>query len=170
MKLIEIGATAKGRTQLMAVISSEANLRQLDRFKEISARLAKATGLTDAQARELATEGRAVVWIDFGLYSTEVGHAQTAPLMPYRAVTDESAEMGFIRDNVIFLLVSNMNPDGTTLVVDWYMQHVGTPCQDTSPPELYQKHAGHDNNHDWFMFNLPTSRNVAEQLYVEWFP
>ena len=169
MKLIEIGATAEGRTQLMAVISSEANLRQLDRFKEISARLAKATGLTDAQARELATEGRAVVWIDFGLYSTEVGHAQTAPLMPYRAVTDESAEMGFIRDNVIFLLVSNMNPDGTTLVV-WYMQHVGTPCQDTSPPELYQKHAGHDNNHDWFMFNLPTSRNVAEQLYVEWFP
>ena len=79
MKLIEIRATAEGRTQLMAVISSEANLRQLDGFKEISARLAKATGLTNAQARELAAEGRAVVWIDFGLYSTEVGHAQTAP-------------------------------------------------------------------------------------------
>ena len=170
MQLIEIGATAEGRTQLMAVISSEANLRRLDRFKEISARLVHATGLADAQARELAAEGRAIVWIDFGLHSTEVGHAQTAPLMAYRAVTDESAEMRFIRDNVIFLLVPNMNPDGTTLVADWYMQHVGTPYQDTSPPQLYQKYAGHDNNRDWFMFNLPASRNVAEQLYVEWFP
>ena len=170
MTLIEIGATVEGRTQLMAVISSEANLRQLDRFKEISARLVHATGLTDAQARALAAEGRAIVWIDFGLHSTEVGHAQTAPLMAYRAVTDESAEMRFIRDNVIFLLVPNMNPDGTTLVADWYMRHVGTPYQDTSPPQLYQKYAGHDNNRDWFMFNLPASRNVAEQLYVEWFP
>ena len=115
MTLIEIGATVEGRTQLMAVISSEANLRQLDRFKEISARLVHATGLTDAQARALAAEGRAIVWIDFGLHSTEVGHAKTAPLMAYRAVTDESAEMRFIRDNVIFLLVPNMNPDGTTL-------------------------------------------------------
>ena len=170
MTLIEIGATVEGRTQLMAVISSEANLRQLDRFKEISARLVHATGLTDAQARTLAAEGRAIVWIDFGLHSTEVGHAQTAPLMAYRAVTDESAEMRFIRDNVIFLLVPNMNPDGTTLVANWYMQHVGTPYQDTSPPQLYQKYAGHDNNRNWFMFNLPASRNVAEQLYVEWFP
>ena len=57
MKLIEIRATAEGRTQLMAVISSEANLRQLDGFKEISARLAKATGLTNAQARELLLKG-----------------------------------------------------------------------------------------------------------------
>ena len=170
MTLIEIGATAEGLTQLMAVISSEANLRQLDRFKEISARLVHATGLTDAQARALAAEGRAIVWIDFGLHSIEVGHAQTAPLMAYRAVTDESAEMRFVRDNVIFLLVPNMNPDGTTLVANWYMQHVGTPYQDTSPPQLYQKYAGHDNNRDWFMFNLPASRNVAEQLYVEWFP
>ena len=170
MKLIEIGATVEGRTQLMAVISSAANLRQLDRFKEISARLVHATGLTDTQARELAAEGRAIVWIDFGLHSTEVGHAQTAPLVAYRAVTDESAEMRFIRDNLIFLLVPNMNPDGTTLVADWYMRHVGTPYQDTSPPQLYQTYAGHDNNRDWFMFNLPTSRNVAEQLYVEWFP
>ena len=170
MALVEIGETAGGRTQLMAIISSEANLQQLDRFKTISRRLAGARGLTDTEARQLAAQGRAVVWIDFGLHSTEVGHAQTAPLMAYRAVTDESNEMRAIRDNVIFLLVPNMNPDGTTLVADWYMQHVGTRYERTSPPELYQKYAGHDNNRDWFMFNLRESRNVARQLYGEWLP
>ena len=170
IRLVDIGRTAEGRTQLMAVISSSANMRHLDRFKGISRRLALSRDLSDAQARTLAAEGRSVVWIDFGLHSTEVAHAQTAPLVAYHTVTDESPEMRAIRDNVIFLLVPNMNPDGTTLVADWYMEHVGTPFERTSPPQLYQKYAGHDNNRDWFMFNLAESRNVATQLYREWFP
>ena len=170
IQLVDIGQTTEGRTQLMAIISSVANMERLDRFKAISRQLALARHLTDEQARELASEGRSVVWIDFGLHSTEVAHAQTAPLMAYRAVTDDSAEMQAIRDNVIFLLIPNMNPDGTTLVADWYMQHVGTAFEHTSPPELYQTYAGHDNNRDWFMFNLAESRNVATQLYDEWFP
>ena len=170
IQVIDIGLTAEGRTQLMAVISSVANMRRLDRFKAISSRLALSRDLGDAQARELAAEGRSVVWIDFGLHSTEVAHAQTAPLVAYRAVTDDSAEMRAIRDNVIFLLVPNMNPDGTTLVADWYMEQVGTPFERTSPPQLFQKYAGHDNNRDWFMFNLAESRNIATQLYQEWFP
>ena len=170
MALLDIGQTSEGRTQLMTIISSEANMQQLDRFKVIARRSANARGLTDTQARKLADEGKAVVWIDFGLHSTEVAHAQTAPLMAYRAVTDDSSKMRFIRDNVIFLLAPNMNPDGTTLVADWYMEHVGTRYERTVPPQLYQKYAGHDNNRDWFMFNLAESRNIARQLYVEWFP
>jgi len=170
IQLFDIGTTAEGRTQLMAVISSAANIRRLDHFKAISRRLALSEDLDEAQARKLAAEGRSVVWIDFGLHSTEVAHAQTAPLLAYHTVTDDSAEMRAIRDNVIFLLVPNMNPDGTTLVANWYRKHVGTPFEHTPPPQLYQKYAGHDNNRDWFMFNLAESRNVATQLYQEWFP
>ena len=170
IQLVDIGSTAEGRTQLMAVISSAANMRRLDHFKAISRRLALSSDLDETQARDLATEGRSVVWIDFGQHSTEVAHAQTAPLVAYHTVTDDSAEMRAIRDNVIFLLVPNMNPDGTTLVANWYREHVGTPFEHTSPPQLYQKYAGHDNNRDWFMFNLTESRNVATQLYQEWFP
>jgi hypothetical protein len=170
MQVVDIGKTAEGRTQIMAIISSEANMKQLGRWKEIAGRLAMARGLTDEQARALATEGKAVVWVDFGLHSTEVAHGQTAPLMAYKAVTENTPEMTFIRDNVVFILVPNMNPDGTTLVANWYMKHVGTPFERSSPPELYQKYVGHDNNRDWFMFNQPESRNIARQLYVEWFP
>jgi hypothetical protein len=170
LRLVDIGRTAEGRTQMMAVISSEENLRHLDRYQAIARRLALARGLSDEEAGRLAAEGRAVVWIDFGLHSTEVAHAQTAPLLAHRLVTDESDEIRRIRDRVVFLLVPNMNPDGTTLVANWYMNHVGTPYEKSPPPELYHKYVGHDNNRDWFMFNMPESRNVARQLYAEWFP
>ena len=70
MKLVEIGKTAEGRPQLMAIISSPANLAKLDRYKEISRRLSLADGLNDEQARALAKEGKAVVWIDGGLHAT----------------------------------------------------------------------------------------------------
>ncbi|MCI0408546.1 MAG: M14 family metallopeptidase, partial [Acidobacteria bacterium] len=170
MQLVETGKTAEGRTQLMAIISSEQNMKNLARYQEISAKLALARGLTDPEARALASQGKAVVWIDFGLHSTEVAHGQTAPLMAYRAVTEETEEMKFIRDNVVFLLIPNMNPDGTTLVANWYMKQVGTPFERSSPPELYQKYVGHDNNRDWFMFNQPETQNSGRQMYHKWFP
>ncbi|MPZ20413.1 MAG: peptidase M14 [Luteitalea sp.] len=174
MQLLEIGKTAEGRTQLMSIISSEANMKQLSRYKEIARALAlnrdeQGRPLTDERAAQLAQEGKAVIWIDFGLHATEVAHGQTAPWMAWRAVTEETDEMKFIRDNVIFILVPNMNPDGGTLVADWYMTHVGKPWE-MRLPELYQKYVGHDNNRDWFMFNQAESRNSARQLYHEWFP
>jgi hypothetical protein len=176
MKLVEMGRTAEGRRQVLAIISSEDNLRQLGKYKDIARRLALARPstssgslLTDDEARALAREGRAVVWVDFGLHSTEVAHGQTAPLMAFKVVTDESDEMRFIRDNVIFLLVANMNPDGTTMVASWYRENLGKPWEGRLP-ELWHKYVGHDDNRDWFMMNQPETRNSAKQLYTEWFP
>ncbi len=169
LTLVDIGKTAEGRTQLLAIISSEENLRNLARYKDISRRLALAQNLDEEHARALAREGKAVVWIDFGLHSTEVGHAQTAPLLAYKMVSEDTPEVRLIRDNVIFLLVPNMNPDGTTLVARWYMTHVGKPWE-MSLPELYHKYAGHDNNRDFFMFTQPETRNVGRVVYHEWFP
>jgi hypothetical protein len=170
MRLFEIGKTAEGRTMLLSVVSSEENLKRLDRYKTIAKRLALAKDLGDEEARALAKEGKAVVWIDFGLHSTERAHAQTAPLLAYQAVTEETEEMRAIRENVILVLIPNINPDGTALVVDWYKKVKGTPFEESSPPELYQKYIGHDNNRDYYMFNQPESRNVAKQLYTEFFP
>ena len=173
VRVVDMGKTTEGRTQVLAIVSSEDNLRQLDHFKSIARRLALARDgtrpLTDEEARALAREGKAVVWIDFGLHSIEVAHAQTAPLLLYKAVTDESREMRFIRDNVILLLVANMNPDGTTMVASWYRENLGKPWE-SRLPELWHKYVGHDDNRDWYMMNQVETRNSARQLYFEWFP
>ena len=173
MKLVDMGKTSEGRTQVLGVISSEDNIRQLGKYKDIARTLALAHAgdrpLTDDQARALARDGKAVVWIDFGLHSTEVAHGQTAPLMAFKAVTEESEEMKRIRDNVIFLLVANMNPDGTTMVASWYRENLGKPWE-SRLPELWHKYVGHDDNRDWYMMNQVETRNSARQLYTEWFP
>jgi hypothetical protein len=173
VRLVDMGKTTEGRTQVLAIVSSEDNLRQLDRFKSIARRLALARDgtrpLTDEDARGLAREGKAVVWIDFGLHSIEVAHGQTAPLLLYKAVADESEEMRFIRDNVILLLVANMNPDGTTMVASWYRENLGKAWE-SRLPELWHKYVGHDDNRDWYMMNQVETRNSARQLYSEWFP
>jgi hypothetical protein len=175
MTLVEIGRSVGGRPLRLAAISSARNLARLDRYKAIAAALARGRHpdgrpVSETDARALAREGRAVVWVDFGLHSSEVAHAQAAPLFAWRMVSGESPELQRLRDDVILLLMPNMNPDGTTQVAEWYMRHVGTPYERASLPELYHHYIGHDNNRDWYMLTQPESRAVARQLYHEWFP
>ncbi|MDQ6636092.1 MAG: peptidase, partial [Gemmatimonadota bacterium] len=47
MKLVEIGKTAEGRPQLMAIISTPQNLAKLNRYKEIAQKLARADGVSE---------------------------------------------------------------------------------------------------------------------------
>src|SRR5205085_11049455 len=59
MRLVDMGPTAEGRRQYMAVISSPENLKKLERYKEIARRLTLAEGLTEQQARALERAGKA---------------------------------------------------------------------------------------------------------------
>ncbi len=170
VKLFEIGKTAEGREMILSAISSEANMARLERYREIARRLADSRGLTDDQARALAREGRTIVWLDMGLHATEVAHAQVSAEVAMTIAGGETEELRRLRDNAIVLLMPVMNPDGLDIVTKWYRSNVGTPFETSPLPVLYQKHAGHDNNRDWFMQNLPETRNVTRQLYQEWFP
>ena len=53
LQIREIGKTAEGRTQLMVIVSSPANLKNLEHFRDISKRLALAEGLSGDDARAL---------------------------------------------------------------------------------------------------------------------
>src|SRR3954462_11825846 len=170
MKVVEIGKTAEGRPQLMAIITSPANFKKLDRYKEISRRLATVDGLTDEQARALAKEGKAVVWFDGGLHATEVLGAHQLIETVYQLVSRNDPEtLTFLNDLVI--LAVHANPDGMQLVSSWYMRERDPARRSTTAlPRLYEKYAGHDNNRDFYMSNLPESINMNSVLYSEWFP
>ena len=64
----------------------------------------------------------------------------------------------------------SLNPDGVDIVTRWYRRTLGTPFEGTSPPELYQKYVGHDNNRDWYIFSQPETRATIAQLHNVWHP
>jgi hypothetical protein len=169
VQLREIGSSVLGRPLLLLTISSAENLKNLDRYRSISEQLARAR-VDEKTAQALAIEGKAVVWIDAGLHASELAHGQMVPLLAHRVATEESAEMQAIRDNVIFLLMPNMNPDGLEIVRKWYTSQLDTRYELAPTPELYHHYVGHDNNRDFFMNNMPESRAVAEVIYNEWYP
>ena len=170
VQLLEVGKTSFGRSWYMALISSAENLNNVEHYKEIARRLAYPDGLSEEEARALAREGKAIVHIDGGLHSGEVAPAQHTIQLAYDLVTgDDDPEIAAILENVIFMLWFSMNPDGQTMVADWYRSNLGTPFEVSSMPQLYQKYVGHDNNRDGYMINQIESR-VVTRMVREWEP
>ena len=169
MRVEEIGKTAEGRPQLMAIVTSPENFKKLDRFKEIAKKLALAESLTDDEAHALAREGKAVVWIDGGLHATEVLGAHQLIETSYQLVSRNDPETLRILNDDIMLLV-HVNPDGMQLVSNWYMKDADTLKRNMNIPRLYQKYIGHDDNRDFYVLNQPETINDARIAYHEWFP
>ncbi|HEY1342511.1 MAG TPA: M14 family metallopeptidase, partial [Bryobacteraceae bacterium] len=178
MKLVDIGPTAEGRRQYMAVISSPDNIKKLDHYKEISQKLAHAEGLSEEQAHALAREGKAVVWIDGGLHASESVGSQQLMEWVYQMVSRTDPEtMRFLND--VITLCVQANPDGQELIANWYMrgsEKADAPLREpskrsmTNLPRLYAKYVGHDDNRDFYMSAMPETTNMNRQLFLEWFP
>jgi len=170
VKLVDIGKTEEGRSQYMLIVTSEANHKNLARYKEISQKLARAENLSPEEAKKLAAEGKAVVWMDGGLHANETVGAHQLIQMAYNLASKTDEETTKILDNVI-VLMTHANPDGQELQSDWYMREKDPKKRSLSGlPRLYEKYAGHDNNRDFFMLNLKETQNMGRQLFIEWIP
>lgn len=169
MVVQEVGKTAEGRGQLMAIVTSPENHRQLARYKDISARLAKGE-VSEADARQLAADGKAIVWIDGGLHATEVLGAHQLIETNYRLLSSNDPEiLRFLNDCIILMV--HANPDGMELVSNWYMRKADEKARSFGDiPRLYQKYVGHDNNRDFYMGAQAESMNIMRLQYREWFP
>jgi Zinc carboxypeptidase len=168
-KLVDIGMTEEGRHQYMLIISSPENIKNLEKYREISEKLARAEDLNEEEAKKLAGEGKAIVWIDGGLHATEVVGTHQLIETAWQLVSRTDRETTDILNNVIILLV-HANPDGQELVSSWYMRNNDPKKRKMNIPRLYQKYVGHDNNRDFYMLAMKETRNMSRQLYIEWFP
>jgi hypothetical protein len=168
VRLIEVGKTSFGRPWTAVLISSPANLAQLERWRGISRRLAHPQGLTDAEARRLAQGGKVFVDISGGLHASETAGSQHTPQLAYEILSRASEpEMRAVLDNVILFLWPSINPDGQDIVVDWCRAR--DEGKNPPPMELYQKYIGHDNNRDSYMLSVVESRVIA-RTWREWEP
>jgi hypothetical protein len=170
MVVVDIGKTEEGRTEYTAIITSPENQRRLPLIKEANRKLALADNLTDEQARQLARDGKPVVWIDGGLHATEVLGAQQLIETIYRLNTKSDPETLRILNDVV-ILCTLVNPDGMELVSNWYMREPDEKKRSTNGiPRLYQKYIGHDDNRDFYMMNMSETVNANRMMYREWLP
>lgn len=169
VSMVDIGETEEGRRQYMLVVTSPENMKNLEAYRSLSRKIALAEMDPD-EAMRLSKEGKAVVWIDGGLHSTETVSIHQLIETAYQLAERSDPETLEILDKVIVLLV-HANPDGHELVGDWYMRSDQPEKRSTSGlPRMYQKYIGHDNNRDFYMFNMKESRNMGRQLFIEWMP
>src|SRR4051795_9904790 len=129
MKVVNMGPTSEKNPFLEVFITSAANMAKLDRYREVNARLSDPRGLTEAQARVLAGEGKAIVVQSMSMHATEIGGTQMAPELAYDLLTRKDEDTRRILDNVIFIEVPSFNPDGQIMVTDWYNKQLGTPYE-----------------------------------------
>jgi hypothetical protein len=167
----EVGRSTQDRPLIVAFISSGSNIKNLEKYRQISAKLADSrTVRSPHEADELIKNGKAIVSISCSIHSTEIVASQMSMNLAYDLATANDPETKEILDNTILLLIPSPNPDGIQIVADWYRKTFGTRAEGSSPPELYHYYAGHDDNRDWFMMNLKETRAITKLFWQEWFP
>jgi Zinc carboxypeptidase len=166
----ELGKTTLGKPFVALTISSADNLRNLDHYLEIQRRLADPRLTTEPEAEQFIKDGKAVVLMTCTVHSTEVASTQTAMQFVYKLLSEDTPEHREILNNVIFLLVPSLNPDGQDLVVKWYRKYVGTPFEGAEPVEIYHPYVGHDDNRDWYMFTQVESQLTVNKVQNVWHP
>jgi hypothetical protein len=170
IKIYNMGPSTEGNPFLAVLVTSEANLKNLNNLKEINKKLADPENIGLEEIQPLISEGKAVVIQSMSLHATEIGGTQMSPEFTFDLITREDDEAQRIRDEVISIIVPSFNPDGQIMVTDWYNKWLGTDFEGSTLPFLYHKYCGHDNNRDAFMLNTIESNYMAELMFKEWPP
>ncbi len=166
-----IGTSTLGRTMIAAFISAPENIRSLEKYKAIQARLADPRKIaSDVERDELVRDGKTVVVISCSIHSTEIVASQMEMQLAYNLASANDPDTLSILRNTILILIPSPNPDGVDIVANWYRKTLGASSEGREPPELYHHYAGHDDNRDWFMLDLKETKVLTRLLWKEWFP
>lgn len=159
----------EGREQMLVVVSDEANIAKLERYKEITARLADPRKINDAEAQRLIGEGKAIYWASGSIHSPEQGSCEMLMELAYRLAVEDSALVEAIRKNVIVLITPALEVDGHDRSVDVYNYRKANPNKQAPPLLYWGKYVAHDNNRDGLGMALALSRNQMK-TFLEYHP
>ncbi len=171
MRVVELGPTVEGRTLIAAVVSTAANIARLAELRSGWAQIADPRGLDPAARERLLSALPSCALITAGIHANEVAGPQAALLLAHElaAAPDGSAEAEWLAHAVV-LIVPSLNPDGQDATVAWYRKYLGTPYEGSTPPFLFHRYAGHDNNRDFVYLTQPESRALNRFVYRDWHP
>lgn len=159
----------EGREQILIAVGDEAALAKLDRYKEITAKLADPRRIKDAEAQSLIGEGMALYWLSGSIHSPETGSPEMLMELAYRLAVEESPFIQAIRKNVIVLITPVLEVDGRDRMVDVYNYRKANPTKNAPSLIYWGKYVAHDNNRDGLGMALALTRNMMA-TFLEYHP
>jgi hypothetical protein len=169
VKVFSMGQSEEGREMILVVIGDEESVKNLDKYKNITARLADPRQLSKEEAARLISDGKAFYWASGSIHSGETGSPEMLMELAYRLAVGESPHIQAIRKNAIVMITPTTEVDGRDRMVDLYRWRKANPGK-TAPSLLYWgKYVAHDNNRDGMGFALNLTRNMMK-TFLEYHP
>ena len=159
----------EGREQMLVLVSDEANLAKLDRYKEITAKLGDPRKLSETEAHALVAEGKPFYWASGSIHSPETGSPEMLMEMAYRLAVEDSPFIEDIRKNMIVMITPALEVDGRDRMVDLYNYRKANPGKPAPPLLYWGKYVAHDNNRDGLGLALALTRNQM-RTFLEYHP
>ncbi len=159
----------EGREQLLVLVSDEANLAKLDRYKEITAKLGDPRKLSETEAHTLIAEGKPFYWASGSIHSPETGSPEMLMELAYRLAVEDSPFIEDIRKNMIVMITPALEVDGRDRMVDLYNYRKANPGKAVPPLLYWGKYVAHDNNRDGLGLALALTRNQM-RTFLDYHP
>ena len=159
----------EGKEQILVAVGDENLLAKLDRYKDITAKLADPRKITEQEASALIGEGKVFYWASGSIHSPETGSCEMLMELAYRLAVEESPFIQAIRKNVIVLITPVLEVDGRDMMVDTYNYRKANPGKNFPGLIFWGKYVAHDNNRDGLGMALALTRNQMS-TFLEYHP
>jgi Zinc carboxypeptidase len=169
VKVFRVGKSEEGRDFLLVAVSDEANIAQLDHFREITAKLSDPRKITEAEAQQLISTGKPFYWASGSIHSPETGSPEMLMELAYRLAVEDSPLIQRIRKSEIFLITPLVEVDGHDRMVDWANYKKANPNKPLPDLVYWGHYVQHDNNRDSIAMGLKLSQ-VMMQNFLTWHP
>ena len=165
VKVFPLGTSEEGREMIVVAIADEATIANLDRYREITRKLADPRGLSDEDARALIAQGKPMYYATGAMHSPETGSPEMQMELAYRLAVEETPRIRAIRANVITLLTPVLEVDGRNRMVDLWNYRKANPSLPTPPLVYWGHYVAHDNNRDNIGLALKLSTNTMKAYF-----
>ena len=169
VKLFRIGKTDEGRDMVALAIADEATIRQLDKYKEITAKLTDPRKTLEAEAKQLIATGKPIYYALGSIHTPETGSPEMLIELAFRLAVEESAFIQTIRNNSIVLLTPTTEVDGREKAVDNFRFSLKNPGKPQPGLVYWGQYVQHDNNRDGIGVGLKLTQNVLKN-FLGWHP
>ena len=165
-----MGKSEEGRDMVVLAVADEATVKQIEKYKGMTAALTDPRKTTEAQAQQLIKTAKPIYWITSGMHSTENGGPEMLIELPYRLAVGETPFIQQIRNNVITIITPVIEVDGREKQVDTYYFNKKRPQGEQRLGLMYWgKYVAHDNNRDGMGQYLALTKNVTK-TFLDWKP